>query len=70
MTTYWALEQVRAALLAAFQHPMRPDSTIEKRLGSAQRDLKAPLGGNVWVCYLRRSQVAGDLFNVGGGHLR
>jgi len=29
------LEQVRAALLKAFQHPMRPDSTIEKRLGSA-----------------------------------
>jgi hypothetical protein len=44
-----ALEQVRAALLAAFQHPMRPDSTIENRLGSAQRDLKVPLGGNVWV---------------------
>jgi hypothetical protein len=26
---------------------MRPDSTIEKRLGSAQRDLKVPLGGTV-----------------------
>ena len=43
------LEQVRAALLTPFQHPVRADSTIEKRLGPAQRDLKVALGGNIWV---------------------
>jgi hypothetical protein len=34
------LEEEKIALLAAFQRPMRPDSTIEKRLGPAQQDLK------------------------------
>ena len=41
----WHTQSAAKRRAAAF----RPDSTIEKRLGSAQRDLKVPPGGNVWV---------------------